>query len=1329
MGSGGSTVSSMIFPPIVDGLPLCVRIDEPIGCALTDTADADSMDTNVKSPGNSSFMEGGQGIWAPRRTMKEYEEQMNFLQKENFNLKLRIFMLDERLGINSSDQEVMKKALDGKMENESLKKELMEKHELLVQAARAMELVVEQKSSFERQHSEDQEALEQERSRAEKLEKEVEECKAKLNDAAYFEETFGISPEEALECKEKLQQVEEIKASLESELKQLSASLDEEREWAREVEKERDQLRIRLDAEVISKEKLALKRDREMEALNERIKELEEQVLKKEGSCQQLRKDVVEKDKVIGEKNALLEEKSRVYEEVSAVAEKRKKMLDQQRSSIIAMEASFTDLNIKHRNLLAKFDGSRVNSSTLSLADEQLYGKTYGLCSPTRSCGPLDLSSERAKTRDLYGYLDRRDPQEMKKELEEMERELRKQEELKKQLNLKLYYAQESVQESEKNYKKLQVENRKALQMIQSFMKRHEQSMEQEAKKNRRILELEAELSKLRNDYSRASRTSITSTPVRKKLSGEYLESPERDSSAQQRFEELESKINDLRDQIDTVKAEKSLLEKQTKIESEELRERLENKDLKIECLECEKQSIECELRDKANEYDKLKEQYNKDELRRELEDKNRQIEELSKELQIKTHNLQHLVNTELWSKNREIAKLQNYVTATQCGVPDSTDASLQLRALIKELNDIGIQVMLTDDIVQLNYADSETSVDASTLTSYIHKLLAQKAELEEKVDYLKWLNVVSKPSSPIGVAEVGGCDSSVEKDRKYCEMLRTHLKELVKFMNEMLREQSAEVKSKQKKIVYDALMKSNILSEDFINTLDCIKPDELDCTSGLDKSARKSKSDNLMDSKNQLSTPSDSETFSEPDRTVSQARMGLPEIRRKFQVTRARLFKYAKKRSDSEDSGDSAPGLANSCQSDGTDCDANRQILELKDINNFLCSELNSLKKELMKTLGDDFVNNKLSMLLTKLEKSSLYCEKLQNTLEKKIHECHSLKKESKQNSARKLQLEIKILEMEGRALELTKQKGELLQFKETVDKKTADMIFVFNKDNEVMRLKIKQLEDEIAKSNAMVSKLTTDLDQLTMTNSQIVVENTQLTNDKLRLEQDLRKSENHYGVTVRNLQDKFHKEVTDLNQANESHRARLQELEATNKELRRHVIVCEASDSAPSSSGISSIPPDVGAKSIRDDILGEYDAYNGVQNWLPLTYQTSSGRSKSSCSPDLGIESDTAGTSSKPYEKSLKITESMNNLLSDDESGLLYYSLEEVRALKNENAALRRRLMRTKRALEDTFHYLSASNKNKRSVEKAITIQLMITKNILKKTRNYEETQPRDN
>lgn len=71
-------------------------------------------------------------------------------------------------------------------------------------------------------------------------------------------------------------------------------------------------------------------------------------------------------------------------------------------------------------------------------------------------------------------------------------------------------------------------------------------------------------------------------------------------------------------------------------------------------------------------------------------------------------------------------------------------------------------------------------------------------------------------------------------------------------------------------------------------------------------------------------------------------------------------------------------------------------------------------------------------------------------------------------------------------------------------------------------------------------------------------------------------------------------HLQISDLNQINESQRARLQELEVTNKELRRHVAVCEASDSAPSSSGVSSIPTETMLKQTCEDIMQEYQSYN---------------------------------------------------------------------------------------------------------------------------------------
>jgi len=49
----------------------------------------------LRSPGKTSPIRG--------RTMKEYEDQLSQLKKENFNLKLRIYFLEERMGHMSTD--------------------------------------------------------------------------------------------------------------------------------------------------------------------------------------------------------------------------------------------------------------------------------------------------------------------------------------------------------------------------------------------------------------------------------------------------------------------------------------------------------------------------------------------------------------------------------------------------------------------------------------------------------------------------------------------------------------------------------------------------------------------------------------------------------------------------------------------------------------------------------------------------------------------------------------------------------------------------------------------------------------------------------------------------------------------------------------------------------------------------------------------------------------------------------------------------------------------------------------------------------------------------
>ncbi|KAL7051160.1 hypothetical protein ACKWTF_004360 [Chironomus riparius] len=90
-------------------------------------------------------------------SLREHEEQISALRKENFNLKLRIYFLEEKptatnlltkssslsnscLNMNTIES-ISKQNIDLKVENESLRKELKEKQDLLIQASKAMEML------------------------------------------------------------------------------------------------------------------------------------------------------------------------------------------------------------------------------------------------------------------------------------------------------------------------------------------------------------------------------------------------------------------------------------------------------------------------------------------------------------------------------------------------------------------------------------------------------------------------------------------------------------------------------------------------------------------------------------------------------------------------------------------------------------------------------------------------------------------------------------------------------------------------------------------------------------------------------------------------------------------------------------------------------------------------------------------------------------------------------------------------------------------------------------------------------------------------------------
>ncbi|XP_055637293.1 centrosomin isoform X2 [Toxorhynchites rutilus septentrionalis] len=137
--------------------------------------DASSLDNSYamgfRSPSMNTLP--GQGSPAQGRSLREFEEQMSSLRKENFNLKLRIYFLEENAGIgvparaNSSgsgighgspdgatSESLFKQNIDLKVEVESLRKDVQEKQDLLCQAAKAMELMEDSQRKAEEHHRE-----------------------------------------------------------------------------------------------------------------------------------------------------------------------------------------------------------------------------------------------------------------------------------------------------------------------------------------------------------------------------------------------------------------------------------------------------------------------------------------------------------------------------------------------------------------------------------------------------------------------------------------------------------------------------------------------------------------------------------------------------------------------------------------------------------------------------------------------------------------------------------------------------------------------------------------------------------------------------------------------------------------------------------------------------------------------------------------------------------------------------------------------------------------------------------------------------------------------
>ncbi|XP_042251849.1 CDK5 regulatory subunit-associated protein 2-like isoform X3 [Thunnus maccoyii] len=121
----------------VVGDDMTLPVDINGSCRLPDSIDAGEYSTDSMTapsfPGKMSPIKA--------LTMKDYENQITALKKENFNLKLRIYFMEERMQqkCDDSTEDIFKTNIELKVECESMKRDLAEKQELLVSASKALE--------------------------------------------------------------------------------------------------------------------------------------------------------------------------------------------------------------------------------------------------------------------------------------------------------------------------------------------------------------------------------------------------------------------------------------------------------------------------------------------------------------------------------------------------------------------------------------------------------------------------------------------------------------------------------------------------------------------------------------------------------------------------------------------------------------------------------------------------------------------------------------------------------------------------------------------------------------------------------------------------------------------------------------------------------------------------------------------------------------------------------------------------------------------------------------------------------------------------------------
>ncbi|XP_039148736.1 centrosomin isoform X2 [Drosophila simulans] len=1189
---------------------------------------------------------GGNSPLPPQgRSVRELEEQMSALRKENFNLKLRIYFLEEgqpgARGDSSSDS-LSKQLIDAKIEIATLRKTIDVKMELLKDAARA----ISHHEELQRKADLESQAI-------------IDELQEQIN--AYQVAESGGQPVENIASTRKMLRLESEVQRLEEELvnsearnvaarNELEFLLAERMESLTACEGKIQELAIKNSelVERLEKETASAESSNDIDSLKVEIEVCRKENQELVTSIRSLKHDMKRQARSMKEAANTMDVQRHSIQLLEATIKRKEKSCGSMQKSVLNYEALIAKLNAELETMRQQNLYFRELSENLQQKEVRQLDRGVAIVQP------MGMKADAGANRDQGAQL-----ADKICELQDAQEKLKERERIHEQACRTIQKLMQKLSSQEKEIKKLNQEN------------------EQSANKE--------------ND---CAKTVISPSSSGRSMSDNEASSHEMSTNLRVRYEL------------------------------------------------------------------KIKEQEEK-------------IKQLETEVKKKTANLQNLVNKELWEKNREVERLtkllaNQHKTLPQISEESAGEADLQqsfteaeyMRALERnKLLQRKVDVLfqrLSDDqqnsavIGQLRLELQQARTEVETADKWRLECVDVCSVLTNRLEELAgFLNSLLKHKDVLGVLAADRRNAMRKAVDRSLDLSKS-LNMTLNITATSLADQSLAQLCNLSEILYtegDTSHKTFNSHEELhaatsmAPTVENLKAENKALKKELEKrrssEGQRKERRSLPLPSQQLDNQSESEAWSEPDRKVSLARIGLDETSNSLAAPEQAVSESESEgrtcatRQDRNRNSERIAQLEEQiaqkdermlnvqCQMVELDnrykqeqlrcLDITQQLEQLRVINEALTADLQAIGSheeermiELQRQL--ELKNQQIDQL--KLAHSTLTADSQITEMElqalqqqmQEIEQHHADSVETLQSQLQKLKLDAvqqlaeherlhrEALERDWVALTTYQEQAQqLLELQRSLD---------YHQENE------KELKQTLVENELATRALKKQLDESTLQASKAVMERTKAYNDKLQLEK-------------------------------RSEELRLQ-LEALKKEQQK-LLQKRSNSSDVSQSGYTS-----------EEVAVPMGPPSGQATTCKQAAAAVVGQRVNTSSPDLGIESDAGRISSVEVSNAqramLKTVEmktegsastkakSEESSSPDSKSNVATggaATVHDCAKVDLENAELRRKLIRTKRAFEDTYEKLRMANKAKAQVEKDIKNQILKTHNVLRNVRSNMENE----